>query len=115
MIDLIESKSWIVVLVLAILMAINSIYLFLKFEEDRIVGPVFFVISSVTGFIVWQYFRFGVVWAWYAAWVFPISFIVVTIAFIIMKKYSLATYYGIASLLLIISVLLPFKEFFPKP
>ena len=109
---MIESKTWIVILVLAILMAINSVYLFVKYEEDRIVGPVFFVISVATAFIVWQYFRFGVVWAWYAVWIFPISFLVVVVAFVVMKNYSLAVSYAIAAAVLIISILHPVREFF---
>jgi len=38
-----------------VMMAVNSAYLFLKFEKDWIVGPVFFVLSTAIAYIVWQY------------------------------------------------------------
>ena len=108
----IESRSWIAVLVLAIAMAANSVYLFARFKEDRIVGPVFFVISVATAIVVWRYFRFGVVWAWYAVWIFPISFLVVVVAFLVKRNYSLSAYYAVAAAALGVSILLPMKEFF---
>ena len=109
---MLESKSWIIIFAMAVIMAVNSIYLFIKFEEDRIVGPVYFVISAATAYVVWQYFRFGVIWAWYSTLIFPVSFLVVTVAFIIMKKPSMALYYGIATAVLFGVQFWNYREFF---
>ena len=79
----------------------------------RLAGIGYLCFALFAAILAIKGFRKGERWAWYLMWIFPLGLGLTSALFFIYES-GLGIFYGIAALICLLGVLLPFRKFFPK-